>query len=264
MNISNSFLFNVINDHHKFSLIEKQIIANSITCKNYINFDVYNVDAFKEIVEVAEKYKLNYKMNSFASKGGGTHYTVSLIFPEYQSDINEIQNFYFLNKKRYLCSGSNKTYTDDTLKYFEILKKFTLIENNYEANIHNLNLKDLKYIDENIVKLNKVISNNKIIIDKMYLYNQNVPTITCKEFGENIYQKCIDIVASKLYLEILLNGDTECIKYDAYYFKNLDENKFIEIINMMLENQYIFSKEYYCDIYELEEFYVLRKNKVIN
>lgn len=267
MNITNSFLFNVINDHHKFSLIEKQIIANSITCKNYINFDVYNVNAFKEIIEIAEKYKLNYKMNNFASKGGGTHYTVSLIFPDYQSDINDIQNFYFLNKKRYLCNESNKMYTDNTLKHSEILKKFTLIENNYEANIHNLNLKDLKYIDEYIVKLTKVTKDNKIIIDKSYLYNENVPTIVCKEFGENIYQKCIDFVASKLYLEIMLNGDAECIKYNAYYFKNLDENKFIEIINTMLENRYIFSKEqnFDCsDIYESEEIYVLKKNKVIN
>lgn len=255
MNITNSFLFEVINGHDKFNTIEKHILANCITCKNYIKFDVYDVNSLKEYIGIAEKYKLNYRTSSFPSKGGGTYYIITLYFPDCQSDDNEIQNFYFLNKKRYNIYSSNKIN-----KHFEIAKKFTLIYGNYETSIFDLDMKDLIYIDAQIIKLSRVIENNKIKIPREYM--EDAPVIECKEFGNDIYQKNIDLVAAKLYSELLFNRNIDYIKFDAYGSDNLDSDKYINMLNSLLDDRYIFSKVKnfnFGDMYDPEYVYLLKK-----
>lgn len=222
--LKNNFVLHVVDEHNNLTQIEKYLLCNTAH-KNYLDIDIHTKQELLEHIATAKKHNIYYRLSNFPSKGGGSIYTFTYLFPYWKTSNNAIQNFYFRNKNEdpysvpsgFICKGST-----------------------YVTNIEDLALSDMVYIDNNITKLENIDTNNGTLEIKC---TDLIPRPSLRDYiPTDPYQKCIDTIAYDLYYNLLNNRETQF--YTQYYTcesKSIDPSRLIEIVRSMTNNAYTLS-----------------------
>lgn len=262
MNILNSFILDAIDSHKDMGGIEKAIIVESILAeKNYVEFYISNVSDIQKHIVKAKKYMLHYNVPKYTFGSQKFAY----IFPDYQTADNELQNFYFSNKKKYIIDDDDND--SKTIQiYCNILEKFTKKDDCYEIDINKFNMED--YIELRCHTHNHTYD-IKIEENKFKLPLDHFCSIIVNEKKyciKNMYQQYINIISSRLYYNILHSINSN-IYFPIYTFDKAEETVLIELVNKMLDEKYIFLKETnpnYDEFYDsTDQIYVLKPCPIV-
>lgn len=247
--LKNNFVMNVMDEHKNITNIEKRLLRETILNKNYVKFDISSKRELFEHIKIAKKYSMHYNLSSTSSKGGGRYFIFTYIYPDWQTNNNILQNFYFRNKVKH-----------NAAQKYPVLNKFTQKYDSYMANMDDLTLNDMLDID-NYIQLKNVNINENTLEIKCEHLSSSRPYM--KDYGyTSPYQKCVDMIASELYGH-LLNNENGRIQFETYNFNDVDITKIINLVNIMTNNTYTLTLEQNQDYDEFwdssDKIYVLRR-----
>lgn len=232
--MQNPFKENYIIQKNVYSDIELILYLTAMQGDCETNLSISSMEDYIKYSNVAQKYKLHYKLEQHSTRSGGSYYEINIFFPYKQNDDNFIQNKYFEIKKS-LDLFSLDDHYDDKFHNTNIFKKINQVEGNIKINMNEINLNDLSELNlyGQHRGYNHSVNGEEI---QIYKFNPEFPHYDSTKTKEYLIQKGLHKMNSDIFYELYKNKQ-ELKKNKSSYTDPQYEKEFWRICEKFLKEK---------------------------